>query len=453
MNVEKLFINANIVTHVGRYKGCIGSIEGKIACISASAQNIEATEVIDLEGKIVLPGAIDGHIHFQDPGFTERDDMMHGTAACAVGGITTAISHPVNNPAVLDIGSYETNLAAYRGKSIVDFGIHGGGTSDNINHIEDLWNQTGATSIKMFMCFSVKEFPFVHDNSMREILSKIAKHNGLAMIHCEDGNLIKEAENRLLKEGRTDPMAYNESRPDHVEIVAIKRTIELLKETGARALIVHVSTAEGLEIIRDAQHEGVSIFAETCPHFLTFVREDMLVHGPFLKFSPVMRDEKNRLKLWELLNKGYIHTIGSDHCPFTRAEKEVGLQNIFEAPNGIPGLEVMLPVLLDGVNKGFTSLEKVVEITSFNPANLYGFFPQKGAIQVGSDCDLTVVNLELTKTFTDAERKSKCDWSPYFGRELKGWPIMTVVRGTVVSNRGDICVEPGFGEYLPRLKY
>lgn len=452
MHVEKLFINATIVTHVGRYTGCIGSVEGKIACISESANNIEAEEIIDLEGKLILPGVIDGHIHFQDPGFTERDDVMHGTAACAVGGITTALSHPVNDPAVLDIRSYDENLAAYRGKSLVDFALHGGGTSDNLNHIEDLWCKTGATSIKMFMCFSVKEFPFVNDNSMREILLKVAKHNGLAMIHCEDGELIKETEDRLQREGRTDPMAYNESRPDLVEIIAIKRTVELLKETGARALIVHVSTSKGLEIIRRAQSEGVNVWAETCPHFLTFVREDMLEHGPFLKFSPVMRDEENRVRLWYLLDAGYIHTMGSDHCPFTRAEKEVGLDNIFKAPNGIPGLEVMMPVLLDGVNKGYTSLEKVVEITSFNPANLYGLFPQKGAIQVGSDCDLVVVDLELIKTFTDAERKSKCDWSPYFGREFKGWPIMTVLRGTVVSDRGEILVKPGFGKYLPRRK-
>ncbi|WP_419176828.1 dihydroorotase [Desulfosediminicola sp.] len=452
MKVDKLFINATIVTHTGRFIGCIGSVNGRIACIETSTEGIEATETVDLAGLHILPGVIDGHIHFQDPGFTERDDMAHGTAACAAGGITTAISHPVNDPAVLDIDSFEINRAAYSGKSIVDYAIHGGGTRDNVNSIADLWNKTGAVSIKMFMCFSVKEFPFVHDDSMRDILTHVAQNDGLAMIHCEDGEMISKEEERLRREGRTDPLAYNESRPEEVEIAAIKKTIQLLKQTGAKALIVHVSTAEGLELIRAANNDGVDIWAETCPHFLTFVREDMNEHGPFLKFSPVMRDEKNRLKMWELLDAGYVHTIGSDHCPFTREEKEAGLDNIFEAPNGIPGLEVMLPVLLDGVSQGFTSLEKIVEITSFNPSKLYGFHPQKGALQVGSDCDLTVVDLSWTKAFTEADRKSKCDWSPYFGRQLSGWPVMTVIRGTVVAHKGEILVEPGYGTYLPRSK-
>lgn len=452
MKVEKLFAHGTIVSPSGAYQGCIGSTNGKISIISKSLEGIEAGEIIDLDGKFVLPGVIDAHIHFQDPGFTHRDDFEHATAACAAGGTTTALSHPMNKPAVVDIDSFNENITAYEGRSIIDYGLHGGGTNDNIADIDGLWLNTGATSIKMFMCFSVKEFPFVHDGSLLAILEKLAQHDGLAMIHCENESLIKFYEDQLREKGRTDPMAYNESRPAIVETEAIKRTITLLEKTGAKALVVHVSTAEGLRLIKEAQNRGVSIWAETCPHFLTFVREDMNRLGPFLKFSPVMRDEKNRLAMWDLLDQGYVDTMGSDHCPFTRQEKEAGLDNIFHAPNGIPGLEIMLPVLLDGVNNGKTSLEKIVEITSYNPSKLYGLYPGKGVIQIGADCDLTIVDMEMEKQFNTGDQKSKCDWSPYFGLSFKGWPVMTVVRGSVVCKDDRILVQPGYGNYIERRK-
>lgn len=452
MKVDKLLTNGTLVTAFGRYQSSIGIRDGKIVCISDDASQITADEIIDAEGKFILPGVIDAHIHFQDPGFTHREDFEHGTAACAVGGITTAMSHPMNDPAIVDVESYNANVAAYEGRSIVDYCVHGGGTSDNGEVIEDLWLNTGATCIKMFMCFSVKEFPFVQDDAMFDILQRLSKHNGLAIIHCENEPLIKLMERRLQAEGRKDPMAYNESRPEIVEIEAIKRAIFLVEQANAKALVVHVSTAEGLEEIKKAQQRGVQIYAETCPHFLTFVREDMNELGPFLKFSPVMRGEENRVKMWELLNRGYVYSVGSDHCPFEKSEKEAALDDIWKAPNGIPGLEVMLPVFLDGVNKGYTSLEKIVEITSYNPSKLYGIAPEKGNIQVGADADFVVVDMELEKTYTDADRKSKCTWSPYFGKTFKGWPVMTMVRGTVVAKNGQVLVEPGYGKYVPRKK-
>jgi allantoinase len=452
MKLDTLFVNGTIVGKDGRYEAAIGTRDGKIRLITDTPDEATCDTLVDLSGKYVLPGLIDGHIHFQDPGFEQRDDFEHATAACAVGGITVGISHPMNDPPVIDVASFNQNLAAYENRSIIDYGLHGGGTSENIDQIADLWCTTGATAIKMFMCFSVKEFPFVHDGSMLAILEKLAENDGVALVHCENEPIIRLMEKRLQQAGRTDPLAYNESRPQIAEIEAITRTIYLLEQTGASALVVHVSSAEGLEIINEAKNRGVKIWAETCPHFLSFVREDMKEHGPFLKFSPVMRGEDNRARMWDLIGRGYIDSIGSDHCPFTRAEKEKGLTDIFKAPNGIPGLEVMLPVLLDGVNDNKLTLERVAEITSFNPAAIYGLYPRKGAIQVGADCDLTVVDMDLKKTYSDTDRKTKCDWSPYFGRTFTGWPVMTVVRGTVVAENGEICVEPGYGSYVPRNK-
>ena len=453
MKIDRVLVNGTIVTPEGRFEGDIGIKDGRIAAISECGGDFAGGEIIDVVGKFILPGLIDAHIHFQDPGFTHREDFEHGTAACAVGGITTAISHPMNDPAVVDVASYQANLDAYSGRGIVDYGLHGGGTADNIQEVEALWTQTGATAVKMFMCFSVKEFPFVRDDAMFDILERLARRGGFAIIHAENEELIRLKERQLQAAGRKDPLAYNESRPDYVEIEAVRRALLMLEKTGAEAIIAHVSTAETLKEIQKARRKGIRVWAESCPHFFTFVREDMVRLGPFLKFSPVMRDEANRMEMWDLLNQGYIQTLGSDHCPFEKSEKEPGLQNIWKAPNGIPGLEVMLAVFLDGVNRGLVSLERIVEVTSRNPARLYGLTPRKGEIRPGADADLVVVDMEMRKAFSARDRKSKCAWSPYEGITFKGWPIMTLVRGEIVADRGEIRVRPGYGRYVPRRKH
>jgi D-hydantoinase len=452
MNFDKLLVNGTIITPFGRYQGVIGIKNGKIACIAEEQADYKAAEVIDVSGKYILPGVIDGHNHFQDPGFTQREDIGHATAACAAGGITTAISHPMNVPAIVDLESYKANMQAYEHRSIIDYGIHGGGTADNIERIEELWQKTGATSIKMFMCFSVKEFPYVRDDALYAILEKLSKYHGLAMLHCENDDLIKLMEKRMQAVGRKDPLAYNLSRPEIAEIEAIRRAIFMLEETGAEGLILHVTSAEALREIKKARQRGVRVWAESCPHYFTFIREDMNELGPYLKFSPVMRDEENRLEMWRLLNEGYVHTIGSDHSPYTREEKEAGKDDIWKAPNGIPGNQIMLSVFLDGVNKGLVSLERIVEVSSYNPAKIYGLYPRKGVIQLGADADLTIVDMALEKTYTAEISNSKANWSPYFGRKFKGWPIMTLVRGEVVYNNGQIMVEAGYGKYVARQK-
>jgi allantoinase len=452
MKVDRALINGTIVTAWGRFRCGIGIRAGKIALLSDNPGDFTEGDIIDVKDRFILPGVIDAHVHFHDPGFTHREDFEHGTAACAVGGITTAISHPMNDPPVVDLSSYEINRTAYAGRGIVDYGLHAGGTAENVGEIETLWDETGATAIKMFMCFSVKEFPFVQDDAMFAALETLAKCNGIAIIHAESELLIALQEQRLKSAGRKDPLAYNASRPEMAEIEAIRRAIFLLERTGSAAVIAHVSTYQGLEEIHAARNKGVRVWAETCPHFLTFIREDMVSLGPFLKFSPVMRDETNRLRLWEMLDKGFVHTFGSDHSPFEKSEKEVGLEDIWKAPNGIPGLETLLPVLLDGVNQNRVGLERVVEVTSHNPARLYGLSPRKGSIFPGADADLVVIDMELEKPFTVSESKSKCAWSPYEGRTFKGWPVLTLVRGEVVARDGGVLVSPGYGEYVPRAK-
>ena len=449
---DKLICNAVIVSHTGRVNGSIGIQNGKIAMISGNDYLPEAREVIDVGGKYVIPGVIDAHVHFQDPGLTRREDFEHGTAAAAVGGVTTAISHPLNVPPAVDLESYQFTVDAYAGRGYIDYGVHGGGTAGNIDVIEELWNQTGATSVKMFMCFSVADFPYVRDDSMVQILRKLAKVGGLAIIHAENNELISMEEERLKKEGRTDRMCHIESHSALGELEAVRRALFYLEQTGASAVILHTCMVESLREIRAAQQRGVKVYAECCPHLLTFIDTDMKEYGPWLKFTPVMRGEENRQQLWELLNEGYVSTMGSDHSPYEISEKEAGLDDIWKAPNGIPGIQTMLPVLLNGVTSGRLSLERLVEITSFNPARIYGLDYCKGSLEVGKDADLVILDLEQERKFTLEEIKSKSKWSPYVGMTFKGWPVMTFVRGELVAKGGEVIGKLGYGNYIPRKK-
>ncbi|MEY8339266.1 dihydroorotase [Lachnospiraceae bacterium 62-35] len=450
--VDKLIKNGTIVSHTGKYRGNLAVKDGRIWAITDTEEEMQAVEVIDASGKYIIPGLIDSHVHFQDPGFTEREDFESATAAAAAGGVTTAISHPMNNPPIVDEASYQFTVEAYNGRGIIDYGIHGGGTSSNIDKVEGLWKNTGAVSIKMFMCFSVAEFPYVRDDALYAILKKLSEINGLAMLHAENNELIEWNEKRLKAEGRLDPMAYHESHCAEGELESVKRALYYLELTGAKGVILHSGMCSALEEIRAAQRRGVKVYAECCPHFLTFTDKDMAEYGPYLKFSPVMRDEENRKKLWEMLEQGYIQTIGSDHSPYTEEEKRRGMTDIWASPNGIPGIQTTLPVLLDGVNQGRLSMERLVEVTSWNPSRIYGLDYRKGSLTVGKDADFVIVDMEKVHTYSKADIKSKAKWSPYTGKTFKGWPVMTFVRGCLTAKDGEITGVPGWGRYIERRK-
>ncbi len=444
--------NVRIASHTGVFVGSIAVKDGRIAAITSVEATPDAKRVIDGGGRVAIPGLIDSHVHFQDPGITHREDFECGTMAGAMGGVTTAISHPMNIPPIVDEASYNFTIDAYAGRGYIDYGIHGGGTSDNIGSIRELWQNTGATSIKMFMCFSVADFPYVKDDALYAICEQAAEMDAVVMIHAENNELIAMEEKRLLSEGRIDPMAHVESHSRVGELEAVKRALYFLEVTGARGVILHTCMTEALEEIASAKRRGVKVYAECCPHLLTFNEDDMMEYGPYLKFTPVMRDEANRQKLWQMLQDGYVDTIGSDHSPYTPEEKKRGMLDIWQAPNGIPGIQTTLPVLLDGVNKGLLSLERLVEVTSYNPSRVFGLEYCKGEIKVGLDADIVILDMDLEKEFTREEMCSKCKWSPYIQRRFKGWPDTTIVRGEVVVQNRKLIGKVGHGRYTPRRK-
>ncbi len=453
MKVDTVLVNGIIVTAHNRFEGTIGIKDGQIAYLTNNKIDIDADELIDVAGKYIIPGAIDAHVHFQDPGATGREDFEHGTKACAVGGITTAISQPVNDPPVFDQEIYNETVQCYAGRGVIDYGLHAGGSSKNIENIESLWSNTGSPALKIMMCYSPESYGMVNDGQLFQIMETLSTHNGLAYVHAENQSLVEMLEKKLRKQGRKDPLSYLASRPSYVETEAVHRALVIAEQTGCRLVIAHVSCAESLEMIAAARSRGLEVFAESCPHFFAFIDKDIEEHGPYLKFSPVMRDRHNFEKMWESLAKGYVHTIGSDHCPYEAEEKKPGEKCIWDAPNGVPGLEVMLPVFLDGVSNGRITLEKLVEVTSYNVARIYDLYPCKGSLLPGSDADIVIIDMELGKTFSREDIKSKCQYSPYLGMALKGWPVMTMVRGTIVAQDGKICVSPGYGKYYSRNSF
>ncbi|MDD3222753.1 MAG: amidohydrolase [Clostridia bacterium] len=450
--LDMLIVNGTIVTDKESFPGTIGIKDGRIAAVCGPGVYPEALETVDVRGNYILPGAIDPHVHFQDPGFTEREDFKHGTMAAAAGGMTCVLSHPLDNPPTTTFENLKVKEDAYEGKAFVDYGIHIGATSDNLEVLGALWNETGATSVKMFMCFSVKEFPFVEDEAMLKALKIVAENNAVAIIHAENDGILSMMTKEMHEAGRKDGVAYNLSHPAEAEIEAIKRALYFLEITGATGVILHVSTAQGLELIHAAKEKGVKVYAESAPHLFQFTVDDMVEKGPYLKFSPVMHDKENQKKMWELIQKGYVDYIGSDHSPYTKEEKQVGEDDIWKAPNGIPGIETSLAVFLNGVNEGKLTLNQVAKMTSKNTARIYGLSPDKGTITPGTDADFTIVDMNLKKSIKSEELKSKCKWSPYEGVELKGWPVMTIVRGKVVYDHGKIAGEAGYGKYVQRKK-
>lgn len=451
MKVELLIKNCNIVNADSTYFGDIGIIDGKIALITKDISDVDYEKVIDAENKYVIPGGVDGHTHMMDPGYTEREDFTTGTMAAAKGGITTIINHHRTLPNIYSADLLKEKIKYLEGKAIVDYGLKGGISPDNIDELEKMWNM-GITGLKTFTC-NLHGVRAMYSGYLLESFQRVSDFDGTVLIHSEDDSIIETMEKKLHAENRTDYLSQYEWRNPLAEEIAINTVISIAKKTKARVIIAHVSQAHLLERIKRArEEEGVNIYAETCPHYMHLTIDDLQKKGPWVKFTPPMKTKENREKMWELFDKGYVTNVGSDHCPYIKEDKEKGLENIWLAPNGIPGIETGMRIFLDGVNKNKTSLNRVVETMSTNPAKIYGLYPKKGVIGVGSDADIVILDMETEEIIKNEDMISKCGWSPYDGDKFKGKPETVLVRGKIVFDRDKILAEPGHGKFQKRMK-
>jgi dihydroorotase len=398
--------------------------------ISKIAKDIRADNRLNAHGLLVLPGAIDVHVHFRDPGMTYKEDWYSGSCAAAAGGVTTVIDHPNTIPPTTTVRSLETKLEAAK-KSIVDFCINAGVVEGA--ELEALW-RAGITAFgEIFMAESTGKM-CVDDEVFFNALKIIAQLGGIACVHAEDERSIKERIKKL--RNKTDPSAYSSSRPNECEVCAIARAIQLANAANSRLHICHISTKDGLHLLEK------NVTCEVTPHHLFFTEKDWDRLGTLGKMNPPLRGEVDRQALWAGL-QSRIDIIASDHAPHTEDEKD---QDIWDAPAGVPGVETSLPLMLHAVRAGRISLQRLIELIAVNPARVFGL-ERKGGIKVGNDADLVFVDFRDVTPIKAENMHSKAGWTPFEGMDAI-FPEMTMVRGETVFD-GGVVSEKGYGRFLP----
>lgn len=446
----------------------------KIAGFLETVDGFEADEIIDAEGNLVLPGCIDSHTHFMDPGFTHRETFKTGTSQAAAGGVTTIIDMPCcSSPrSVRCVSSLNDKLAAVGPQAIVDYAMWGGVTGEdvregNLHHIKEQAD-AGVVAFKVYMTPSVPTYNRVTDPEMHEVFKEVAKVGLPVGVHAENFAMCDYYVKKYQKEGRLDGPAWSEARLELAEKAAIQLGIAFSEETEARYHVVHMSTGVGARLIGEAKKRGLSVTAEVCPHYLVLnAPEAMTEYGAFAKIAPPLRTKQDNLELWEGLANGSVDFVATDHAPYkiqankdlddVPVEKDAPGMNIWTAFPGISGTETMVNILVsEGYNKGRLDLERLVEVLSKNAAVHYGLYPKKGAMNIGSDADLTIVNLKKQWQIDKDISFMKNKYTPLHGLKLTGKVVKTMVRGTLVyaeqadEKQGKILVEPGFGNYVTR---
>jgi len=447
MKAEVTIKNCRIVNSQVTYNGAIHISKGRIIGITDSVEGTPR-EVIDAQGLFVLPGAIDPHLHMMDPGYTEREDFITGSKAAARGGVTTAIDHHRTDPQTFTAKDFIEKKRYLSNRSLVDFGLLGGLNLRNQKDLKEMWD-AGALGFKGFTC-ELHGAEALLAGDLMEIFEEIKSFDGVALIHAEDDSILKSNERKLRQSGRKDPLTVIEWRSREAETVAVKQVIDLAEMIGTRVAIAHVSLPELAYYIWAAKGRGARVYSETCPQYFTLTVDDLARRGPFNKFTPPPRGQRDVDGIWKNLAANKINMVNSDHCPYPKEEKEKGLHNIWEAPFGIPGVETTTRLLLDGVCRGLISINQVARLRSENAARIFGLSESKGYISVGYDADLVLADLDKETTLTDKEVISKCRWTPYAGKKIRGDIVLTMVRGKVVMRDGEILGSPGWGKFVTR---
>ena len=453
--MDLLIKNARIITDSESYEANIGVEGGVIVSISPNLEPSGA-EVYEARGRIVIPGGIDAHTHMELPvnGTTSADDFYSGTVAAACGGITTIIDFVDGQPGQTLLEA----LADYRRKAdrkvTIDYGLHMMFKGQNLLEIDKIPEvvRKGVPSFKVYTAYKRRGL-MLEDSDISRVLEKVAGAGGLVAVHAESESIIQRLIEKNLAAGNTGARYHALSRPASAEAEAISKVTQLARGASARIYIVHLSSRAGKEEVENARRRGTNVFAETCPHYLVLTnevydRED----GRNFVMSPALKTPEDQAALWEgLAPGGVIETVGSDHCPFTSAEKDWGEEDFTKIPNGVQGTEAIIPLLYsEGVRKGRISMFDLVRVTSGAPSMRFGLSPSKGSISVGSDADFVVIDPAKRVRMTADAMHSRIDYSIYDHITTEGYPVLTVSRGEVVMEEGEFVGSRGRGRFLPR---
>jgi allantoinase len=442
--------NALLVEEDGAWYGGLGIRAGKVVARFEGEAECSADETIDAGGLPVLPGLIDAHVHFNEPGRTEWEGFECGSMGAAAGGVTSIIDMPLNNePAAIDGTTLRNKLAAVQGHSLVDYCFWGGLVTDNVTRLIEQ-DAAGAVAYKAFMSNSgIDDFPAATDSVLFEGLQHASRVGKLVGVHAESETLTAHLTAQLRAMGRIDRRAWLESRPPFTELEAISRALLLARAAGARLHIVHVSTADGVDLVDAARHKSQIVSCETCPHYLVLDEDDFVAIGPAAKCAPPLRSRANVEALWQRVLASKIDLIASDHSPCPTADKQRGEQDIWAAWGGITGVQTLLPLLLhEGVQQRGMSLPLLTKLTAANPARLFGLYPTKGTLRPGADADFVIIDPNEEWTIQSSDLFAKHKHTPYDNRTIRGRVRTTAVRGQVVYHNGNITAPPGYGRLL-----
>lgn len=444
-----LFVrNATVVTEERTFDGGISVSNGRIDELVVGQRDIAAArQIIDASGLLLLPGLVDAHVHFSEPGRGHWEGFETGSRAAAAGGITTFVEMPLNaQPATIDAAALVMKKAAAK-QSHIDYALWGGLVDDNLDDLADL-RRGGVVGFKAFMV-TATDFARSDARILGEGMRRIANLGSFVAVHAEDEAMTLSLTAGLRAKGRRDPDAWGEARPIEAELAAIDEAIALAGATGARLHIVHVSCAAGVDRISRAKSKGINVTAETCPHYLVFDSEDLVRLGPVAKCAPPLRRADEKEALWERVLAGEIDVIASDHSPCLLEEKTVGEKDIFAAWGGISGLQSSLPAMLtEGVCKRNLSLVELVRMMAAAPARLFGFDDQKGNLVPGADADFVLIDLEENFILKADDLFYRNRHSAYIGTRFSGAVKKTVSRGQIIYDDGRIVGPVGHGRCL-----
>jgi dihydroorotase len=427
--VDLVINGGTVVSPDASYSASVAIKNGLIHAIGAPEAMPPSRETLDATGLHILPGAIDVHVHFRDPGYPQKEDFASGTAAAAFGGVTTVFDMPNTLPTV---GTPEALADKHRmaaAKAYVDYGLYAVLGEDSIQHVGALIDG-GIIGFKLYMGNTFGRIPSPSTGAMLEAFEVVALTGKRISLHAETNSIMERREQRLRAAGRTEAIAHLDARPAVVAVEAVARAAILAEWTGARIHVLHISSAAELRPLAEAKARGVDITGETCPHYLLLSTKDYEKFGGVIRVNPPVREAATQLPLWAALMDGTVDIIATDHAPHAPEEKTRA--DIWTVDCGFPGVETQMPLMLTEVGRGRASIQDYVRWSAENPAKIWGLYPRKGTLTVGSDADIAIVDLKAEWTIDDALIQSRSKISPWHGRKATALPIHTLVRGRFV---------------------
>ncbi len=419
--------NGKVVLPAGVYETNIAVSQGRIVAIG-DAPGSKAEKVIDCRGLHILPGLIDSQVHFREPGMEQKETLRTGMKAAICGGVTSVFEMPNTNPLTTTPEALSDKLDRAAEEAWCDYAFYFGGTAGNAAHLKEWENLRGVCGIKIFMGSSTGDLLTATDEDVEAVLSSGRR---VVAVHSEDEAMMRENRETILGES-TDVAMHPVWRSVEGCLSSTQRLVRLARKTGRRVHVLHITTAEEMEFLKD--NKDVASVEVLANHLTLHAPECYERLGALAQQNPPIREKHHQEALWKAVNNGLVDILASDHAAHTLEEKA---QTYPKSPSGTPGVQTLAPVMLDHVNKGRLSLERLVDLLCYGPERIHGIV-RKGRIAAGYDADFTIVDMKAERTITNAQQKSKAGWTPYDGMKVTGWPVMTVLRGNVVMREDEI---------------